>query len=512
MGYRSQNHSALSPGKVMDAGQPRTRRVITALIAVLIALDPSAPIRAQLQQPAPDPSAELRPCDTPEGVSWRLAQPGAPALGPSSVTYLDEIQLGRAWSADLERKYGAERDERIEKIGQSVARYADRPQLRLTFLVLNNVAEMNAFSLPAGHVYLTRGLLEGLNVTDDEMAFVLGHEIAHAAFRDIANAIVDREIARYVDRVLCARLPGGGTPDRARPASDALEEHLSGVFRSREMIADQFGILYALRAGYHSDGASSFLEKLSRKIGDGALLGAHPGALPPHPTIPERLEEIRKGVDQVAYAANRFEAGYRSLVDGQFDRAIAIFEALVAVFPQSQNALVDLGAANHGKFRIAGHVEDPAPVILLAENLEARWKSLLGPQRALGPDRSFLIAARERYRLALALDPDNQIARNNLAVTFLDDRNADEAILELEAAAARRDVVPATYKNLTIAYCEKLKALRRESPSPAATTGSLERVRGKAGAAISAYMALKPDDPEARMLQAKLLSYPQDPS
>jgi predicted Zn-dependent protease len=475
-----------------------------------MALVSSALVLAQSQPPAVVPSND--PCDSGGPASWRQAQPAAPSLGPSSVTYLDEIQLGRAWSADIERKYGADRDERIERIGQSVARFADRPQLRLTFLVLNNQAEMNAFSLPAGHVYLTRGLLEGLNVTDDELAFILGHEIAHAAFRDIANAIVDQEIARYLNRLLCERLLGAGMPDKAKPASDALDEHLSGVFRSREMIADQFGILYALRAGYHADGASSFLEKLSRRVGDGTHLGAHPGALPPHPTIPERLEEIRKGVDQVAYAANRFEAGYRALVDGNFDRAIAIFEALVAVFPQSQNALVDLGAANHGKFRIASRGEEPAPVILLAENLEVRWKSLLGPRRDVGPDRSFLLAAREKYRLALALDPGNQIARNNLAVTFLDDRNADEAIVELEAAATGRNVEPVTYKNLAIAYCEKLKSLRREPAAPAAPLGSIDGIKGKAGAALSTYMALKPDDDEARTIKVKLLTYQQDPS
>ncbi|MBI3448212.1 MAG: M48 family metalloprotease, partial [Acidobacteria bacterium] len=273
---------------------------------------------------------------------------GVSPLGPSSFTLLDESEMGTQAVILQEGKSPSVRDERIERIGRSVARYCDRPQMRFDFRVLPGADEANAFSLVGGHVYVTRDLLEKYTLTDDELAFALGHEIAHAAFRDIPNSIVDQAVARYVDHALCERLGAGSA--EYQTASRALQAEIDALIQRRELNADQFGMLYALRAGYHSDGAVTFLEKLREAIGPRVEVPVHPGSFPLHPEIPVRLEEVRKGLSQLAFAANKFDAGYRALHEGDFNLAINTFEELTDVFPQSQNALVNLGAAYHGKY------------------------------------------------------------------------------------------------------------------------------------------------------------------
>ncbi|MBI3450320.1 MAG: tetratricopeptide repeat protein, partial [Acidobacteria bacterium] len=264
-----------------------------------------------------------------------------------------------------------------------------------------------------------------------------------------------------------------------------------------------------LRAGYHSDGAVTFLEKLREAIGPRVEVPVHPGSFPLHPEISVRLEEVRKGLSQLAYAANKFDTGYRALHEGDFNLAINAFEELTDVFPQSQNALVNLGAAYHGKYRSAKRAEEPAPIILLAAALEPELKRLLAPRGLReGLDRSWLLIAREKYQTVLDADAENLVARNDLGVALLDDGEIDAAIAQLEIVVAADDADPGSFKNLGIAFCAKLRADRAGSPAATESERAAEEsdLRLKAKEAFEKYLKAHPGDVDAKLLLQPLQS------
>jgi predicted Zn-dependent protease len=102
----------------------------------------------------------------------------------------EEVEIGRQAAAEVERSMGfagsAELTAYVEHIGQRLAKHSSRSQLDYEFHVVD-MKEPNAFALPGGHIYVSRGLLALLN-NEDELATVLGHEIAHVAARHSAKS------------------------------------------------------------------------------------------------------------------------------------------------------------------------------------------------------------------------------------------------------------------------------------------------------------------------------------
>ncbi|MCD5401441.1 M48 family metalloprotease, partial [candidate division NPL-UPA2 bacterium] len=94
-----------------------------------------------------------------------------------------EIALGQAVARRVEEEYGiveGERARRVERIGRKVAFVSSRKALPYSFRVLDR-EDLNALALPGGPVYITKALVDELN--DDELAAVLGHEVAHITAR-----------------------------------------------------------------------------------------------------------------------------------------------------------------------------------------------------------------------------------------------------------------------------------------------------------------------------------------
>ncbi|MGB0669852.1 MAG: M48 family metalloprotease, partial [Rhodospirillales bacterium] len=113
-----------------------------------------------------------------------------PATGQQSFTaFMDSEEEARVGSSEhpkiLERYGGAYDDPYVEKyiraLGNKLAQYSELPNLAFTFTVLDDEI-VNAFALPGGYVYVTRGLLGILN-TEAELAGVMGHEIGHVTAR-----------------------------------------------------------------------------------------------------------------------------------------------------------------------------------------------------------------------------------------------------------------------------------------------------------------------------------------
>src|SRR6187549_3098699 len=136
-----------------------------------------------------------------------------PATGKREFNIVSEgqeIAIGRQSHPEILRQFGVydekpELNRLIDRVGKRIAAQSERPNLPWTFTVLDSPI-VNAMALPGGYIYITRGMLERIN-SEDELAGVLGHEIAHVTARHSAQQISKQQLAQ-VGLVLGAVIAG----------------------------------------------------------------------------------------------------------------------------------------------------------------------------------------------------------------------------------------------------------------------------------------------------------------
>ncbi len=163
-----------------------------------------------------------------------------------------EIAMGRSADADVRKQYRVYASPALQTyvngIGQNVAKRSHRPNLRYHFTVLDST-EINAFALPGGYVYITRGLLAYLN-SEAELAAVLGHEIGHVTARHGVRQQSAAQAASLGITIASIFVPQLGTQagqDLSNLLGGAL---LSGYGRDHELEADRLGAQYLARSDY----------------------------------------------------------------------------------------------------------------------------------------------------------------------------------------------------------------------------------------------------------------------
>jgi predicted Zn-dependent protease len=164
---------------------------------------------------------------------------------------------------------------------------ADQPNTRFTVTILDS-AEVNAFALPGGYIYVTRGILALAN-DQSELAAVLAHEIAHVVLKH-ARARTNRiKTTEIVDKVVTGVFGGDPATDQA---SSRAKVSLAAFSQAQELGADKEGILIAGKAGYDPHAAARFLAAMGRfaqfSSGD-----ADQGDdfLSSHPSTPDRIQK-----------------------------------------------------------------------------------------------------------------------------------------------------------------------------------------------------------------------------
>jgi len=184
-----------------------------------------------------------------------------PAAGPKGlpqlVTRADELAVGREEHPRILRQFGGVYDRPglnayVDGIGQSVARTVELPEVTFSFTVLNNPV-VNAFALPGGFVYVTRGLL-ALAGNEAELASVLAHEIGHVAARHAAQ--------RHRRAAQAAAKPSMGAGSEIAERAQDQGAYVQSYSREQEAEADTLGIRYLARAGYDPGAMASFLARL----------------------------------------------------------------------------------------------------------------------------------------------------------------------------------------------------------------------------------------------------------
>lgn len=198
----------------------------------------------------------------------------------------DEIDMGIAADNKLQKENKIiETPAKITGMAQKIGTVSDRPSLNYTVRIMEN-EEVNAFALPGGYIYLYTGLLEKI-ASDDEIANIVGHEIAHICARDGVNQMQKTLIYSIPAQILLQN------------RSAAIQQAVDAAFtltmlkysREQELRADKFGVNYAYRAGYNPEGMITFFKKL-QEIEDKSP-SINISFLRSHPNIPERIEKAR---------------------------------------------------------------------------------------------------------------------------------------------------------------------------------------------------------------------------
>jgi predicted Zn-dependent protease len=208
------------------------------------------------------------------------------------ISEKEEIQLGGQTDADVVRQFGIYDDKKlnayVNDLGQRMGKVSHRPRLAYHFKVLD-VSVVNAFAVPGGYVYFTRGILASLN-SEAELAGVMGHEIGHITARHSAQQISRAQLAQMGMAV------GGLISPEFRALSGLAGMGVQMLFlkfsRDNERQADDLGVEYASKVGYDAAQMANFFETLERMNPHSDKSGL-PGWFSTHPNPEDREEMVR---------------------------------------------------------------------------------------------------------------------------------------------------------------------------------------------------------------------------
>jgi len=248
-----------------------------------------------------------------------------PVTGRTERTVMDEpaeIAEGAKAHQQVLQEYGAYANPRLQayvnELGQKLAAQSHRANLKWTFTVLDS-PEVNAFALPGGYVYVTRGIMAYLD-SEAELAGVMGHEIGHVTARHGAQRATRQQTAGLgviAATVLGAVLEGSGVSGATDVASQLSQTVAAGYIasysREQETQADELGAEYLARNRYNPQNMVDVIQALKSQeqfAADAAKAEGKPapsGAswLASHPSNDKRLADIRQVAEKF-----RGQSGY----------------------------------------------------------------------------------------------------------------------------------------------------------------------------------------------------------
>ncbi|MBN2132786.1 MAG: M48 family metalloprotease [Sedimentisphaerales bacterium] len=204
-----------------------------------------------------------------------------------------DVELGRKYAPYIENELGGRiRDENLQnyinQIGQRIARVCHRPDLAYYFAAVEEEGA-NAFAVPGGYVYITRGLLKELK-SESQLAAILGHEVGHVVARDTMVAM-SRQIGATA---LLAAAAVGDAPSDVVHATAFITGVLTLQYsREDEKDADLTGLSYMAQAGYDPNGMVQTMEIL------GELQTYRPVEFfSTHPNPESRIEYLKERIER----------------------------------------------------------------------------------------------------------------------------------------------------------------------------------------------------------------------
>ena len=196
----------------------------------------------------------------------------------------------------------------VNQVGRWLALQTERPDLPWQFGVLDS-PNLNAFAMPGGTIFLTRGLLERMR-SEAELGGVLGHEIAHVLRKHHLKAIQKGAQTALAGDALSAALRDRAGASRDKLIAFGAEMYSRGLDKSDELEADRLGVVIAARAGYDSYGLPAVLQTLQamnpQDSGLALMFKTHPAPGERLDALGERLQPVLDAYSGQAQLAERF--------------------------------------------------------------------------------------------------------------------------------------------------------------------------------------------------------------
>lgn len=302
---------------------------------------------------------------------------GKKELALISVPEAQEIELGQAsYPQVIQQMGGSYPDpqllEYVEGVGERVARYSHRPDLPYKFTVIND-STPNAFALPGGPIAITRGLLIVME-NEAQLASVLGHEIGHVTARHSVQGLQRGALLNLGVGVLGGLTSSSSYGPLAEQAGQIAAGLINNTYsREQERESDRLGIDYMVRAGYDPQGAVELQEIFYRKLEGGTQPDWLSGLFRTHPFSKERMLDNQQYI-QEQYPRSRigndaqintmpfmqatadlrekkkaydlYDEAQQLEAEGQFEKAIDVYQQALREAPQESLILTGLGLAS----------------------------------------------------------------------------------------------------------------------------------------------------------------------
>ena len=256
-------------------------------------------------------------------VVWAVSCALNPVTGKRELMLMsssDELAMGQQTDPQIIQTFGQYEDADLARyvaaLGKKLGALSHQPNLAYSIKVLDSPV-VNAFAVPGGYVYLTRGILAYIN-DEAELAGVVAHEIGHIAARHSAQQYSKAQVAQL-------GLGLGAAVSKtfrkyAGIAQLGVEMLFMSFSRSDEREADVLGVEYSSKAGYDSNHMANLFVSLER-LNPGEAQGGLPGWFSTHPNPDDRIAAIKRDtqvwrdkIQQTQFATNR--AQYLKQIDG----------------------------------------------------------------------------------------------------------------------------------------------------------------------------------------------------
>ena len=241
------------------------------------------------------------------------------------ISEAEEISQGQRYHKEIIATYGIYDDpdlqQYVNRIGQELAAKSHRSNLEFTFTVLDS-PDINAFALPGGYVYITRGIMAYLG-SEAELAGVIGHEIGHVTARHSVRQ-QGGQFASNILSVLVAATTGDQTlGNLSQQLSTGI---IRGYGRDHELEADRLGAEYLHTAGYDPENMLEVIGVLKdQEVYEKALAAKenrqpniYHGVFSTHPRNDDRLKTVVRKAKKLSVKTYRDnnQAGYEKMIDG----------------------------------------------------------------------------------------------------------------------------------------------------------------------------------------------------
>ena len=396
------------------------------------------------------------------------AESELPALGDKTsgtVSPEAERRLGAAWLRELRARtnlfYDPLVNDYVEHLAYRLASHSDLVEPRLSLVLLNS-GDINAFAVPGGVLGVNAGLL--LNAqTEDEVAAVLAHELAHLSQRHYARSLEQQRqasplaLTALLASILVAATVGGDAGAAAILSTQAgmLQAQLAHS-REHEREADRIGMQALARAGFSPAAMPAFFEKLQKAAPLDPEL--YPEFLRTHPITESRISDSRNRAQQLPVSGSRRDS---------LDFTLARARTLVA-FARENNALVADMQAAIARGATAPEYRYTLALALLRAQRHDEALQAVAPLRAQAPERIAYRIAEAEILLGLdrsaeaaalltdglAVAPDNFPLAMIAAQALLRAGRADRAVVLLERQSLLRTGDPNVWQQLARARGE----------------------------------------------------------